>query len=121
MLPALSSQGEERTWDLPMNVHKRVEEEGPCHWCPTMEAVAKVVAVCLASAALLTGGGRTRTISNMSKRIVMQNILTVGLPMVTAIAARGVEDEVTMAMATIMCSAGDVAILKINFVPEREG
>jgi hypothetical protein len=87
----------------------------------TTEAVAKVVAVCLAGATLSTGRGTTRTISIMSKRIVPKNILTVGLPMVMAIAARDVKDEVTMAMATIAFSLGDVAILKTNLVPEREG
>ncbi len=59
-------------------------------------------------------------ISIMRERIVAQNILTVGLPMVTAIVARDVKDEMTMAMATIVCSVGDVAILKTNFMPERE-
>jgi hypothetical protein len=63
----------------------------------------------------------TRTISIMSKRIVAQNILMVGLPMVTVITARDVKDEVMMATATIVCSIGDVAISKTNFMPEWEG
>jgi hypothetical protein len=86
-----------------------------------MEAVAEVVAVCLAGAALSTGGGTTRTISIKSKRVVAQNILMVGLPRVTAIAARDIKDEVTMVTATIACSVGDVAISKTNFMPEWEG
>ncbi len=53
--------------------------------------------------------------------MVLQNILMVGLPMVTAIATRDVKDEVTMAMPTIACSVGDVAILKTNFLLEQEG
>jgi hypothetical protein len=87
----------------------------------TIEAVPKVVAICLTGAALLTGGGTTRTISIMSKRIVSQNIMTVGLRMVTAIVARNIKDELIMATATIACSVGDVAMSKTNFMPEREG
>jgi hypothetical protein len=87
----------------------------------TTEAVTEVVAVCLASAVLSTGGETTRMISIMRERMVLQNILMVGLPMVTAIATRDVKDEVTMAMPTIACSVGDVAILKTNFLLEQEG
>jgi hypothetical protein len=86
-----------------------------------MDAVAKVVALCLTGVALLTAGGTMRTISIISKRIGMQNTLTVGLLMLTAITARDVKDEVTMAMAMITCSVRDVSILKTNFMPEREG
>jgi hypothetical protein len=85
-----------------------------------MEAVTNVVAICLAGAVLSTGGGRMRTISFMSKKIVVQNILMVGLPMVMVTVARDVKDEVAMATATIACSVGDVAILKTNFMPEQE-
>ncbi len=40
----------------------------------------------------------------------------VGWLMATAIAARDVKDDMTMAIVTIMCSIGVVAISKKNFM-----
>jgi hypothetical protein len=102
-----------------------VKEEGPRLFQLvlnlTIEAVAEIVAVCLVGAMLLMRGGTTRTISIMSKRIVTQNIMIVGLPMVMAIAARDDKDEMTMAVAMTACSVGNLAISKMNFMPEQKG
>ena len=67
-----------------------------------------------------TGGGTTSTNRIMNARMSAQKTLTVGLPMATAIAAREVDDETTMATATTACNVGFVEISKTNFMPEAQ-
>ncbi len=61
-----------------------------------------------------------RTNQRMSAKTVVQKILTVGLPRMMDIAAKAVNDKVTIVMVMAMGTVGSVAISNQNFMTEAQ-